>query len=378
MTDTIGNRVRERLASALGASATQGDLAAKVGMSPDAMSRAINGQRQFATLELVRLANVLGVSLHWLATGEEDPSVTRVAARHTFDHELRAHEAVDWSAERTAIETIATAYAQVNAATEASREAVPVHPAEARSMLLANDADFVRNFAQAVEQTFGIDVVRVEDAHRPYSIEAAGRRVIVVPPHANWFYQNWSIAHELGHFASGNLEPVDTAPVATGPREVQANAYAAELLLPENVMRRIDWAGTTAPELAENLWRWGVSTPTLRARLATLAIVPSEGVRELLAMPTQRVLRRHWVDNGGMWVDSITDRMERASTRRFPSFLLTAHTEAVARGEVGPAYLAWMLGTDEASLDAELAPHTNEVDLDWLASELGLPGPETT
>lgn len=359
----------------LGVDATQGDLAQRVSMTPDALSRSMTGQRQFATLELVRLAGVLKTSLHWLATGEEDPNATRVAARHTFDHDQRAHDAVDWSAERTAIETVATAYAQVGPALQRAMVAVPEGPAEARRMLLDTDTEFVRNFAHAVEATFGIDLVRVEDAKRPYSIEVAGRRVIVVPPHANWFYQNWSIAHELGHFASGHLEPVDSAPVSTGPSEIHANAFAAELLLPADDLRTIDWLTITAADFAERLWKWGVSTPTLRARLATLGIIPGEGVRELLAMPTQRVLRRHWTDRGGMWVDSITDRMERASTRRFPAPLLAAHTDAVARGDISPSYLAWMLATDEAALESELAPHTNDVDLDWLAAELGLESP---
>ena len=378
MVGSIGERVRARMGDVLGAGATQGDLAEKVSMTPDALSRSMNGQRQFATVELVRLATVLKTSLHWLATGEEDPNATRVAARHTFDHDQRAHDAVDWSAERTAIETVATAYTQVASALDAESAVVPESPASARALLMETDPDFVRNFARTVEATFKIDVIRVEDAKRPYSIEIAGRRVIVVPPHANWFYQNWSIAHELGHFASGHLEAIDSAPVATGSSEIHANAYAAELLLPSADVRYIEWLNISSPELAERLWAWGVSTPTLRARLGTLGIVPSEGVRELLAMPTQRVLRRHWTDEGGMWVDSITDRMERASTRRFPASLLAAHTDAVARGDIAPAYLAWMLATDEASLDAELAPHTSEVDLDWLATELGLERPTST
>lgn len=376
MTGTIGERVRTRMTAVLG-DTTQSDLAAAVSMTPDAFSRALNGQRSFATLELVRLANVLRTSMHWLATGEEDPNATRVAARHTFDHALMAHEPVNWTAERSAIETVSTAYTQVFTDAPAYREAsraVPSAPSSARAELLAHDHDFVRNFAASVEAVYGIDVVRISEAERPYSVEAAGRRVIVVQPHVNWFYQNWSIAHEIGHFASGNLEPVGSATAAgdTSNTEIGANAFAGELLLPAEEMRQIDWQRISPSALADLLWSFGVSTHTLRVRLSALGIIPSEGLRELLSMSTQRVLRRHWTDDGDLGVDSITDRMERANTRRFPAALLSAHTEAVSSGLLSAAYLAWMLAADEQELIQELAPATNEVDLDWLADSLGL------
>ncbi|MCU1470449.1 MAG: hypothetical protein JWQ39_1598 [Glaciihabitans sp.] len=364
----------------LGPSATQGELASAVNLTPDALSRALTGQRQFATLELVRIANYLHTSMHWLATGEQDPAATRVAARHSFDTIAQRHEAVDWSTERTAIESVASAFSQAfRDEISADPIAVPPSAVEAREALLRHDANYVRSFAEAVEAVFGIEVVRIPEATRPYSIEVVGRRIIVVAPHVNWFYQNWSIAHELGHFASGNLEPVEEAPVATGAAERDANAYAAELLLPERQLRAVDWSTMARSDIAENLWRWGVSTDAVKRRLAALRIVPGDDVREVLNMTTQKALRRHWVEpNKSMWIDEITDRMERANTRRFPSDLLRAHMEAVSSGRLRPIYLAWMLDTDPVALESELSPLDDAPDLDWMLGELGLDSASTT
>lgn len=358
-------------------SKTQQELAVAVKMAPDALSRALNGQRQFATLELVRIANYLQTSMHWLATGEPDPAATRVAARHTFDAQALRHEAIDWSTERTAIETVSAAFTQAFRGTEQpSLPSIPTSAVEAREVLLAHDSNFVRSFAEAVEAVFGVEVVRIPEATRSYSIEVVGRRIVVVPPHVNWFHQNFSIAHELGHFASGHLEPIEEAPVATGAAEVSANAYAAELLLPEQAMRSVDWSSMARADIASNLWRWGVSTDAVKRRLAALRIVPGDEVREVLNLTTQKALRRHWTEeDSSMWVDSITDRMDRANTRRFPTELIRAHMEAVAEGRLRPMYLAWILGTDAAGLESELSPADDSPDLDWLMDEVGLEQP---
>jgi Zn-dependent peptidase ImmA (M78 family) len=374
MTGTIGERVRARIQDFIGSDARQQDVAEAVNMTPDAFSRSLNGQRQFATLELVRVATYLQTSMHWLATGEPDPAATKVAARHTFDPVSLSHDAVDWSSERTAIETVAAAYTQVfRGAGRQNSVEVPLSASAARDALREHDPNFVSTFAESIESVFGVQVVRIPEATRPYSIEVVGRRIVVVPPHVNWFYQNWSIAHELGHFASGNLEPIEEAPAASGAAERLANAYAAELLLPESEMRGIDWSNSSKTDLAEYLWHWGVSTDAVKRRLAALGIVPGDEVREVLNMATQRALRRHWIDDSStMWVDSITDRMERANTRRFPAALLSAHTDAVATGRQGPNFLAWMLGTDPAVLESELGPADETPDLDWLLEEMDL------
>jgi len=90
-------------------------------------------------------------------------------------------------------------------------------------------------------------------------------------------------------------------------------------------------------------------------------------------MSTQKALRRHLVvDEATMWVDEITDRMDRANTRRFPKGLIRAHMEAVAEGRLRPTFLAWMLETDARELERELGPVDEKPDLDWILEGLDL------
>lgn len=370
----IGERVRLRVQERFGENAKQRDIAAAVGMTPDAFSRSLSGSRNFAALELARLSTYLGTSMHWLVTGDEDPNAVLVAARHRFDHFARQHDSVDWSAERTGIETVSTAYTQVFGKESPFQDlpALPRTAAESRERLARVTPHYVRDFAETVEVAFGIDVVRVPEAVRSYSMSVAGRRVIVVQPHVNWFFQNWSIAHELGHFATAQLEPLTAAGKATDAAEKTANAFAAELLLPAAELRGLDWQAMSTAELADLLWSWGVSTEAVRRRLATLQIIPSNDIRELLQLSTQKVLRRHRRDDATIWFDPVTDRMERANTRRFPASLLAAHSEAVMTGKLSANYLAWMLDADVHDLEGELAPVADASRLDELAQALGL------
>jgi hypothetical protein len=41
--------------------------------------------RAFSAVELAGAADVLGVSMYWLVTGETDPTELKIAARHSFD-----------------------------------------------------------------------------------------------------------------------------------------------------------------------------------------------------------------------------------------------------------------------------------------------------
>ena len=79
MDTTIGSRVRAVLQER---GLTLKEVAHKIGMPADALSHALNGVRGFGSLEMVRLADELGVEVYWLITGKEDPSKLRVVACH--------------------------------------------------------------------------------------------------------------------------------------------------------------------------------------------------------------------------------------------------------------------------------------------------------
>lgn len=107
-----------------------------------------------------------------------------------------------------------------------------------------------------------IDVVRLTGLSTAYSFTVNDRAVIVLGTSGQWFRDNWSLAHELGHLVlrHGDLSQSEDL---RRTAEVQANAFAAELLLPEAEIRGLDWKSVSAPELVERLWVFGVSTEAL-------------------------------------------------------------------------------------------------------------------
>ena len=65
----IGERIKSRMPEGM----TQQSLAEAMEMTPDALSRMLNGKRGITMTELGKAAEVLGASAHWLVTGHKDP-----------------------------------------------------------------------------------------------------------------------------------------------------------------------------------------------------------------------------------------------------------------------------------------------------------------
>lgn len=357
----IGARVREAMVGALPA-ASQAEVAQQVDMAPDAFSRSLNGKRTFSSIELVRLADLLEVDVHWLITGVDDPHRLVFAARHRFVFGTGARDVPGRDGDAIVLRDVGLAYRQVSGLPASAP--MPRTPDGVRDAL---DDDFVRPFASRVEERLGVDVVRLAGLSTAYCFTYDGRRVIVVPAVGNWFRENWDIAHELGHLAAGHLAGSEPSP----EHEAAANAFAAELLLPAARLRALDWQSIADAELAQRVWELGVSTDALARRLAGLRLVTSRVVDLWAQQPTQRLLRRHWsraTVGGG---DAITRRMADAAARRFPLALQNAHLAAIASGELGKDTLAWMLGVPVESLDVD-SPPPSEPDVDSLANALGL------
>lgn len=364
----IGARVRARMNEVLPGT-VQADIAKRLGMAPDAFSRSLNGKRAFTAVELVELAAMLQTSAHWFVTGEPDPLGMRFAGRHTFDHDRKTHLPVDWDSEHALLANVALAYQQVG---DAGEEPVArgLSAATVRAKLLeAAGDDFIRGLADFVEQVFAIDVVRVRDAKRGYVLQVGARTVIVIEETPNWFRENWSIAHELGHVMAGDLAKLGEEACDDPQAERRANAFAAALLLPEDVVRRIDWSRATLQAIAQFVWSSGVSTEAVRTRLGALRIAAGPAAQRALAMKTQALLR-----DAGVPADQneLTQRMQDASQRRFPARLIAMHLAAVSEGRVNAATVAWMLGVEPGPIEEDLSPDLTEPDLDWLGRELGL------
>ena len=344
--------------------ARQRDIAQDVGLAPDAFSRALNGARHFSSIELARLADLLDTDVYWLITGSPDPNSLRVAARHDFDRTTGSREVQGRDGDERTLSDIALAYRQAYPEPETKRS-LPTSPEAVRAAL---GADFVRPFAERLERELAVDIVRVQELSTAYSFAVGGRRVIAVPATGNWFRENWDMAHELGHLAMGHHDEGLSADVSD-KHEAVANAFAADLLLPAEQVRSVDWAEITDAGIADLIWSWGVSTDALARRLRWLDGSAPPRVEAAAGHSTQRLLRHHLSMQDE--VDHITMRMDAASQRRFPLALQEAHLARIEKGEIGKATLAWMLGIDAEVLDVDVPDHP-EVPVDELVSALGL------
>lgn len=361
--EPVGTRIRQRI-SELHLGVPEKEIAASVGMTPDVLSRSLNGKRTFTSIELAHLAERLSTSMYWLATGEADPFEARIAARHQYDFNAGRYVDDKGGITGQTLDNIELAYRQVYPGR--NDDATPVaSPDEIRSRL---GDDFVSDFASRVEAVLDIDVVRVEGVTSAYSLRAGGRYCIVVPRSGNWFRQNSDIAHELGHISLGHFNERDEA--ASDVKEGPAFDFAAQVLLPEASMRSIDWESAKRLEVVNFLWDYGVSTKYLANRLRKLSLAARAEVWQLLELSTFDVLNRP-LEGKTFSPLAVAIRTQRAAERRFPEALIAAHMEAVAVGKVAKETLAWMLDVSPEEIDVH-PPQPTGLNLDDLAAELGL------
>lgn len=332
-TETIGGRVRASIPLHL----SQRRLAPEVGMTHDAFSRAINGQRHFSALELARLAERLQVDTHWLITGEQDPFQVRLAARHPWGQGSAEQEEHDGAIIARVVDVYRAAY---NGAghVPTERAALPADPGDLRAML---PPESVRFLAEQVQDVLGVDVVRDPGLQTDYSFRIGDHAVVLLKSTIYWFRANWSIAHELGHLALGHHVEDRTSLAEEGP----ADSFASRFLLPEGVVRSVNWRTLSVADLAVWLWSAGVSTAALKQRLRDLGISPSEQIRDALEESTPKLMRAH-VDllRNGMRGDGdpIWARENATTGRQFPAHVVAALTEQVAAGNADPYLLAWV------------------------------------
>lgn len=360
-TTGIGSRVRSLLEDR---GTTQRALAAAVGMPEDALSRAVRGARGFAAVEVARIADELGADVHWLITGEDDPRGLSVVARHAFHRETGTYGNRTRSEDARVLEDIRIAYHQAYGDEQPEPTHLPSDVAEIRARL---GQGWPRHFAQRMEDRLGVDVVRVDDLGTAYSFAVAGRRAVVaLPDREPWGRANFSLAHELAHLVAGD-HGVDADD--SGPAEAKANAFAAELLMPEARLRGVDWASLDAADLGDLLWDLGVTTDALATRLGSLGIAVPAELLSWLQMATPQFLR-HRAFAASRWTE-VTDRERACRARRFPTALTQRLEDGVAAGRVNPRTLAWVAGVEVADLEVQ-PPRRHEVPTDELAAALGL------
>lgn len=111
-------------------------------------------------------------------------------------------------------------------------------------------------------------------------------RLIVVNEDDNYGHQRFTIAHELWHYckriveideiakADGYYSPYDTDPKTQDEEELEANQFAASLLMPEEEFR-IAYQGATVLKISYDYLkeRFGVSRTAIDRRARALGLV---------------------------------------------------------------------------------------------------------
>lgn len=339
--------VGERIRSMMPLGMSQRDLARRADMTPDALSRALNGQRGLSLAEVASIAKTLGADTHWLITGAPDPLAVSVAARHSWDARRRVRINDGQEDDRTILEQVISLYRAAYPQGPAGSAPLPATPAALRDAL---GTTFVRNFADAIESQLGVDVVRIPGLTTDYSIRIGERGVIVLATQSSWFRSNWSLAHELGHLALGH-HTSDASVKRIQRDERAADNFAGGVLLSTEVLEQFDKL-RDAGSVAQRVWDLGVSTEAIRNQLRKAKRPLTTPVMEALSKSTPLLLRQNVTALASSGeANPIVAREQAASSRRFPLALLSALQDQIHIGAASPELLAWALDVPVDDID---------------------------
>jgi Zn-dependent peptidase ImmA (M78 family) len=126
--------------------------------------------------------------------------------------------------------------------------------------------------------------LHVEDSYEiGYSgmLFPARRRIVLSAAHERELgpRRRFTLAHEVGHWICHCLEgeraeevfcrPVDVTEATDRDLEREANVFAAELIMPEPLVRK-EWGGH--PSVVDMAWRFQVSEPAMHWRLYNIGL----------------------------------------------------------------------------------------------------------
>ncbi len=253
---------------------TQGELAERLGVTQTAISYWESGKRMPGIEDLLHLASELGRDIRFFLPDERARPAVRTVLRATADR-LDMQELAD-ELQRVLDEVESLPRLSTEIVVTASRPS-----AAAREVLEQASVTHTPVDVEAIAKRTGVHVVRryFDDALSGLIMEFAGGAAIAVNAGQPNVRQRFTIGHELGHYllAHHDVFHIDLGPSAehgTPPgydwrHERAANEFAAELLMPANLIN--EWFSQThsVRELAE---RFEVSQLAMGYRLATLGL----------------------------------------------------------------------------------------------------------
>lgn len=182
---------------------------------------------------------------------------------------------------------------------------------------------------------------------------------IVINSNMTYGRQVFTVAHELAHafFHSRGLDVFVSMPGAEVGRERFADAFAGELLVPGDELRRLvtghaAWNGLDSPTAVVHLQRhFGVSYATIRVRLLQERLIDRSAFAELAEVSPSRLARSlgypvHPADMGDFDMHPL---------ERFPGRVLVLVRSAVVEGVITLGDAAETLGTSTQEVRQLLA-----------------------
>ncbi|WP_298443539.1 XRE family transcriptional regulator [Ferrimicrobium sp.] len=336
-------------------------LAEAVRLDPSTLSKIENGKRAVRTDELLSIAKALGVSP--LAILEPDSLLARLplAARSSTDHlDSAVHKRLEALAE---LDNVLSA-GGVNGPVPN----LPLPPSNShheswlqvarrladwsrRRLDIVEGAGRLACLAKSIEDELGVDVLIEEYDSGTNGAAITDREFPFILINASQAYNRalFTLAHELGHVLAddGTVFRIDLNLAGTDERERVANAFAAELLMPEEIVRNyLDSWGRNIRSLAKMMTRFGVSWQSLVYRLHNLQMIDADRRDNLRAIGFTGLLRE--LDDKAL-VEELTALRSRLQ-RRPPGLLESRLWRGYELGLVSVRPLAGLLGVEPEDL----------------------------
>jgi Zn-dependent peptidase ImmA (M78 family)/plasmid maintenance system antidote protein VapI len=292
MSDSITDRVRQALKDS---GMKQAELARRLELEPDKVSKSLKGKRQFSSTEIAEIAKATHTAIEWLLSGQASIR-PRMAERTT---ELAESDIADeW---KQWAETFAAADASLSRLGY-RHELIELPTFVETSMFVKHGERLAEwalgrlhavgikpwddNLIENIEKAFSVDVAIVDlpIGRHGYKWQTEDLRLICLARTTNWARQRFTLAHELGHILSGDAqgEVVDESSQddpAGQFMEKSANAFAAAFLMPSEAVVQF-WNEAPGDDLStkfdEVAWHFKVSPAALGVRLQKLELISAD------------------------------------------------------------------------------------------------------
>lgn len=225
----------------------------------------------------------------------------------------------------------------------------------------------VHDLLAVVEETAGlaVGVLALPDGVAGVYIERRERAFVFINGNQALARQRFTLAHELGHHRLGHGAVVDGVDAVEGrssdPREQQANAFASELLAPEQALR--GWMEARGDplltvEVLVRIAAWfAISAPAAYVRLIEAGVLQRASQKRDLKRALDR--GQHKGVEESLGAPSVEDQLTRIQREnalpRLPALLRDNALGAYAAGLIDLDRLAQILGRDRDTVERAMS-----------------------